>query len=548
MRRQLSRSGDSQLRRWRRLILGLLGALLATQALTLLFFAVNTWRVSRTTSDAFVNQTIAGASLVATEQIRSIVVDFESSIQLTANLVERGVVTGRVDADTENYLLQVLRTNEVQSSAYFGFGNGDFIMASRDTSKPGFPYRLKTIAHPGGKRTVTLKWFAEDLRRGPVERDAADTFDPRVRPWYERAAATREIIWTEPYVFFSSRKPGLTVAKQLPALDGVRRIYASDFGLEKLGQFARSLKVGVDGATLVVSAGGAVIAGPGLDERIAAAGGADATLPTLASFQEPISLLDREFQLAAESGQQIRRITVGSGGRRTAASIARVPVGAGSWSVALYGPESDFAASAEANNRREFVKIIVLGLSGLLLATLLATALTRPLGGLTSSAASDGLTGLANRRELDAVARILFDRAKTGGKMLSVGILDVDEFKSVNDTHGHLIGDDVLRAVADALTSTVRREDVVGRFAGDEFVIVMPDVGGPEAEAIAQRALAKVREIAGGVAVTASAGVSTLTREIETFDELVDLADKALYRAKADGRDRVARHAHHPLG
>ena len=125
--------------------------------------------------------------------------------------------------------------------------------------------------------------------------------------------------------------------------------------------------------------------------------------------------------------------------------------------------------------------------------------------------------------------------------MLSVAIVDVDKFKEINDTHGHLVGDDVLRTIADALSGAVRRDDVVGRFAGDEFVIVMPDAGGPEAQAVASRALQAAREFPLSTRVTASAGVATLTKDHTTFSDLLAASDRALYRAKQLGRDRVVR-------
>jgi two-component system cell cycle response regulator len=148
------------------------------------------------------------------------------------------------------------------------------------------------------------------------------------------------------------------------------------------------------------------------------------------------------------------------------------------------------------------------------------------------------LTGLANRRELESVGGMLFQRSQTGARMLSVAIVDVDRFKEINDTHGHLAGDDVLRTIADALSAAVRRDDVVGRFAGDEFVIVMPDAGGPEAQAVALEA---VRQFPLPTKVTASAGVATLTKEHVTFSDLLAASDRALYRAKQLGRDRVVR-------
>ncbi len=512
---------------------------MAVQALTLGLFAVSTWRSNRSQSQEFVDQAVTAASISAAVQIREVVSDFESSVNLATQMADHGVIPGDIDPETEQFLLRQLVVRPSVSAAYVGMGNGQFLMASRDTSKPGFAYRVKRI-QTVGRRDVTLKWLTKDMVVGATERVVDDTYDPRQRPWYKAAAATPRVIWTDPYIFFTSRQPGLTVAKQATDLRGVARVMGMDFGVENLGQFARQLKVGPSGSTVIVANDGSVIAAPGLDERITEDQDGKPVLPHLDTFPAPIPALAGPMARAvvgtAESTSQ-----VGSDAGRTAVAITKVPVGQGVWSVALYGPADEFVASAAESGRRGLIKIILLGVAALCLAMVLAVALTRPLGGLALSAASDGLTGLANRRELESVGGMLFERSKSGARMLSVAIIDVDKFKSINDTHGHLVGDDVLRGIAVALTGAVRRDDVVGRFAGDEFVIMMRDAGGPEAQAVANRALQAIRDLPLPAQVTASGGVSTLTREYATFDDLLSAADRALYRAKTQGRDRIVR-------
>lgn len=539
MRRRLSRSGDSPLRRWRRLILALLGGLLAVQALTLGLFAISTWRSNETQSQEFVDQAVSAASIAAADQIQKLVVDFEAAVNLSAQLADEGVIPGDIDRKTERYLLRQLATHPGISGAYLGMGNGQFLMASRDTTKPGFVYRVKRI-QTVGKRTVTQRWLNANMQVGLTEEVANDTYDPRERPWYQAATTSAGLIWTDPYIFFTSRQPGLTVATETSDLRGVKRVIGMDFGIENLGEFARQIRVGPSGSTLIMAGDGSVIAAPGLDDRITEDSDGKPVLPHLDAFPAPIPALAAPMK-EAKVGAVQSISEVGSGSGRTAVAVTKVPVGTGVWSVALYGPANEFASDATQTGRRGLVKIILLGVVALCLAMILAAALTRPLGGLALSAASDGLTGLSNRRELESVGGMLFQRAQAGARMLSVAIVDVDKFKEINDTHGHLVGDDVLRTIADALSGAVRRDDVVGRFAGDEFVIVMPDAGGPEAQAVASRALQAVREFPLSTRVTASAGVATLTKDHTTFSDLLAASDRALYRAKQLGRDRVVR-------
>jgi two-component system cell cycle response regulator len=165
-------------------------------------------------------------------------------------------------------------------------------------------------------------------------------------------------------------------------------------------------------------------------------------------------------------------------------------------------------------------------------------------------AVTDGLTGLHNRRYLDSHLRTLFDRAIARRRPLSVMITDLDRFKSINDTHGHDGGDDVLREFAQRLRKNMRGIDLVCRYGGEEFVVVMPDTEGAMAEKVAERIRAEIERVpfmigrdGTAIGVTISVGVSCIQRPSDTVEALVKRADIALYEAKASGRNRVVANA-----
>ena len=157
----------------------------------------------------------------------------------------------------------------------------------------------------------------------------------------------------------------------------------------------------------------------------------------------------------------------------------------------------------------------------------------------------DGLTGLNNRRYLDNHLKILFNRAATRGRPLSVCITDIDRFKQVNDTHGHDAGDEVLREFATRLRSTVRGADLACRYGGEEFVVVMPDTSVDLAASVAERLRSIIEDrpfvLRSGreLHITASLGIATNTVAVETPEQLLRQADRALYEAKNTGRNRV---------
>jgi diguanylate cyclase (GGDEF)-like protein len=169
-----------------------------------------------------------------------------------------------------------------------------------------------------------------------------------------------------------------------------------------------------------------------------------------------------------------------------------------------------------------------------------AAIVARTQAELAELALRDALTGLHNRRFLDDRLQELLDDSE---KAVAVVFLDLDDFKMVNDTHGHEVGDAVLATVGRRLSGVARASDVVVRLGGDEFVIICIDAGADEAAAVAGRALAVLREPIvvrdTNVSVTASAGVVAAGTGISP-GELLDAADAAMYRAKRDGGGRTS--------
>ncbi len=167
---------------------------------------------------------------------------------------------------------------------------------------------------------------------------------------------------------------------------------------------------------------------------------------------------------------------------------------------------------------------------------------------LYASAVLDPLTGLHNRRHLDARLKSEFAFANRHGTPLSVLLIDIDHFKKVNDTYGHLGGDAALRALSERLQKTVRTEDIVARYGGEEFAVIARGIEGTGAMLLAER----IRETAMKIQVphegkiiafTISVGIATMTRE-RTFDAIPSLlkaADDGLYKAKELGRNRSVR-------
>jgi diguanylate cyclase (GGDEF)-like protein len=169
---------------------------------------------------------------------------------------------------------------------------------------------------------------------------------------------------------------------------------------------------------------------------------------------------------------------------------------------------------------------------------------------LETAASTDAKTGLLNAVAWEHFAERELARAAREKYTLAVIIIDIDRFKRVNDRFGHLVGDQVLRRIGRAISAEVREYDGVGRFGGEEFVVLLPDVGAVEAIATAERIRARINQLrisdlvdglaeAGDDLMSVSIGVSTSAFGADDVADLLRAADAALYRAKAEGRNRV---------
>jgi diguanylate cyclase (GGDEF)-like protein len=150
----------------------------------------------------------------------------------------------------------------------------------------------------------------------------------------------------------------------------------------------------------------------------------------------------------------------------------------------------------------------------------------------------DGLTGVSNRRHFDHVLSSEVSRSERSGEPLALVIFDLDHFKNINDTRGHLAGDEVLKAFAKILTQAVREMDLVARYGGEEFALVLPRCDQHGAVLVVERVNRGLRSMDGLENVTVSAGVASLPSNAGSGRDLIDAADEALFESKHAGRDR----------
>jgi diguanylate cyclase (GGDEF)-like protein len=299
----------------------------------------------------------------------------------------------------------------------------------------------------------------------------------------------------------------------------------------------RSISLTVNGKRV-----GAVVATIALNRRLAAR-----LRQASARARSDRLLIVRERAVVGTGERvQLRGHTVQVGGEAYRTLLSRVPNATGITLFALR-PEKAITANVRPYQRRIFYA----ALGSFALLVLVALTFARPilstLGDfrrVASQAATDGLTGVANRRSFDDELALEWRRAERVGDSLALVLVDLDDFKSVNDGRGHQAGDAVLRRVATILDSGARQVDLAARYGGEEFALLTPETDLVGATKLAERLRADLEAATielpngGELSVTASFGVA-VKGELQKPEQLVAAADEALYEAKRNGKNRV---------
>jgi two-component system cell cycle response regulator len=168
---------------------------------------------------------------------------------------------------------------------------------------------------------------------------------------------------------------------------------------------------------------------------------------------------------------------------------------------------------------------------------------------MVTLATTDGMTGLTNHRTFRLLAEQALARTRRSGRAVSLIMTDIDHFKNVNDSHGHAVGDEVIKAVAGVLNANHRDVDIAARYGGEEFAVLLEETDIESATLIAERLRADVEALAfdgtdGQFSVTLSLGVAVFAPDEMDLSSLIDHADQALYRAKRGGRNQVVKAPH----
>lgn len=520
--------------------------LVAFQAVTVVTILALSSLGNRTAMLEQASHLLANATAESAEHTNAFLDGAQRTVSTTASMFRSGVLDADEPSSLEDYLVNLLEHNIAFAGMYLGTAEGTFLYVSR-ADDDVLPFRVKKI--DSARRGATTWRRDLGLLRSDPHIDPDDNFDPRARPWFAAALATDGFVWTEPYVFFTARKPGITAAAPVRSATGaVIGVIGIDLELEALAGFLAHLDISESGSAFIASAEGVLIAAPFMRDPTRTAGDrlTPRSLVTIDSVTNQAgrrALQTVRDAQAAPASDTSPRFRVGSRDYLTDYLPMTLADGR-EWVVGAFAPEDEFLQALRERERTNLLIALVILAASMVAGWFLAGTAWTPVAALHDQANRDQLTQVFNRRYVDRHAPTLFSIAADSGDGIAAVIIDIDRFKMVNDSYGHDVGDQVIRETARRLRSAARIGDVVARIGGEEFLLLLPTASADVASSITCRILRwfhdkPVATKAGSLAITFSAGIAVQTADCAGFDAVRAAADTALYDAKHSGRNQV---------
>ena len=312
------------------------------------------------------------------------------------------LITGNVVGSDENqisvleqYFYDQLAIYPHFAGIYFGAPNGDFYYVSRNSERSPDGFRTKIIRHLDDVRRVELIWRDRHLNVVGRETAPQDTYDPRRRPWYIKAAREKKIVWTDPYVFFTSQKPGITIAGPVfQGPDRLRGIVGVDIQIDQLSTFIGKLRIGKSGRAYMLNRNGDVVAFPDLEKITTASLEAPgkSRLVKIGEIDDPLSRQAFEavdWQKDADSGLVIHKPLFAkfeSAGETFNVMFTPFSDEQWPWIIGVYIPEDDYLGEIKATGSFIVLATVVISVIVSIIALLVAQGIIRPMAALEREA------------------------------------------------------------------------------------------------------------------------------------------------------------------
>ena len=335
-----------------------LGALLALGLAGLQFLAVlaivfSSYVTSERALLSHARNLLSDVGINTIEHSKGFLDPAQGAAELAARLAQNHIVASDDPEALEQLLFQQLQITPQFSGLYFGGMDGTFVYVMRSDG-PG-PFRTKFVLIDGDQRKVEMIWRDDDFNVLERQLDPEDRFDPRTRPWYQRAEDQMRTIWTEPYIFFSSQQPGITLAAPVRnAGSGIRGVVGVDIEISDISDFLARLKIGDTGKALIINRNGDVIAHPNPD--LIKTQDSDGTLrfTNINEIEDPIAraAFGSDDALPDFLVSQEQPFEFTHAGAVYVSTLMPIISEILPWTIAVYAPQDDFIAVIKENQRQ----------------------------------------------------------------------------------------------------------------------------------------------------------------------------------------------------
>jgi PAS domain S-box-containing protein len=460
--------------RWS-LIIGFLCLIWGTYVVT----TTSTFVSSQKTLNGHAMNIMENIADLAMEKSQNHLAHAHGAAVLTRRLLAANVVSvneNNIDA-LEQYFLDQLIIYPHFAGIYLGKSNGDFFYVSRNGQRSPGGFRTKIISHRGGVRETALTWRDQNLNILSQEFDPGDRFDPRVRPWYKKALAQAKIVWSDPYIFFTSQKPGITIAGPTYDESGVLKgIVGVDIEIDELSTFIGNLKIGQNGRAFMINNNGEVVAFPDLD-KIKTQGAAGSKSLRLVKIHELDAVLSRKafsavglikdaqgrFDLKESRFARFEHEGQYHHAMLTPFSIPQWP-----WIIGVHLPEDDYLGDLKNSRQFNILLTLVISVVATVIALYFARSIIRPITNLEKEALAVKNDDMQTRFNINSKYKEIQETADSF-RLMKEAIRQSREkysgiFENIQDVYYETSLDGVILEVSPSIEkiSPYKRENLLG--------------------------------------------------------------------------------------
>ncbi len=418
------------------LIMGSLAIIWATQLITITTSYVSSQRALL----EHAQDIMRNIADLAMEQAESHLFHAQSAAHLTKRLLAADVVGRSHDRldELEHYFADQLSVYPHFAGIYFGAPNGDFFDVRRSSAKIPNGIRTKITVHQDERKVTRLIWRDRDFRLIAEETLYDDPYDPRVRPWYRKALAEKRIVWTDPYIFFTSQKPGITIAGPTFNTAGeLKGIVGVDLEIDELSTFISKLRIGKNGRAYMLNRNGDLIAFPDLSMITRRGEDAVYRLTRIDELDDVISRKaftamqwryddQKRFQLEAPRFGEFTHAGQIYHTMFTPFSEHQWP-----WVIGVYIPENDYIGTIKANRRFNIGVTLIYSLVATGLVIGLARGIVRPVAGLEKEAQAIGRKDFTSRFPTGSIYREIQATSDAFAAMKSALLRSKERYRTI---------------------------------------------------------------------------------------------------------------------